>query len=399
MGFVPRFNPTSNTSATNEKGFVTMRYGVSVPARVNVLGNPADGNEGAHQCICAAIEEWGGAFIEESDELILETLQRVPGTQEFKTVESEAFATDHLEYDGKYDLIKAAINILNKHSDAFASKFQGDKVKISTWTDIPRLSGLGGSSVLILAVLGALRAFYDLDRRIHNDYFIAEITQRAEGKELGITCGFADRYVPLFGDIAYVDFRGKLFHKEVKEEPYATYEKLGDYVAELPLVIASTGVARDSGDVHGAMRPKYLAEYEKYQGSGGEKPFMVRIMEEIGATAWRGKFALLEGDWQAFGELMNENHRLVDEMMRYCGFSTGAGAENNLFIEAALDHGALGAKLTGAGARGSVFALAKPEEVDDMVAYLARIAEENGLQNSVIRKCAIARTGLTVWQC
>jgi galactokinase len=375
-----------------------MRYAVSVPARVNVLGNPADGNEGAHQCICAAIEERGGAFIEESDKLILEVLQRVPGTQEFKTVESEAFGTEHLEYDGKYDLIKAAINILNKHSDAFATRFREQKVKVSVWTDIPIQSGLGGSSVPILAVLGGLRAFYDLDRRIHNDYFIAEITQRAEAKELGHTCGYADRYVPLFGDIAYVDFRGKLFHKGVKEEPYATYEKLGDYVAELPLVIAGSGVVGDSGDVHGAMRPKYLAEYEKYQ-RGGEKPFMVRIMEEIGATAWRGKFALLEGDWQAFGELMNENHRLVDEMMRYCGFSTGAGAENNLLIEAALDHGALGAKLTGAGARGSVFALAKPEEVDDMVTHLARIAKDNGLENSVVRKCAIARTGLTVWQC
>ena len=376
-----------------------MRYGVSVPARVNALGNPADGNEGAHQCICAAIEEFGGAFIEESDELTLEVLERVPGTQQFKTVESETVESEHLEYDGKYDLIKAALNVLKKHSPIFATRLQEQKVKISTWTDIPRLSGLGGSSVLILAVMGALRAFYDLDERIHNDYFIAEITQRAEGKELGITCGFADRYVPLFGDIAYVDFRGKLFHKEVKDEPYATYEKLGNYVAALPLVIASTGVARDSGDVHGAMRPKYLAEYEQYHGSGGEKPFLVRIMEEIGSTAWRGKFALLENDWETFGELMNENHRLVDEMMRYCGFTGGAGPENNLLIEAALDHGALGAKLTGAGARGSVFALARPEKVDDMVAHLARIAEENGLKNSVVRKCKIARKGLTVRQC
>ena len=376
-----------------------MRYGVSVPARVNVLGNPSDANEGAHQLICAAIEERGGAFIEQSDELVLEVLQWVRGTHEFKTVESESCRSEPLEYDGELDLIKAAINVLKKYSPTFATRFQEQRVKISTWTDIPRQSGLGGSSVLILAVLGALRAFYDLDERIHNDYFIAEITQRAEAKELGITCGYADRYVPVFGDIAYVDFRGKLFQKEPKEEPYATYEKLGDYVTELPLIIVGTGVVRDSGDVHGAMRPKYLAEYEQYQRIGGEKPFMVRIMEEIGATAWRGKFALLEGDWPAFGELMNENHRLADEMMRYCGFTAGAGKENNLLIEAALDHGALGAKLTGAGGGGSVFALAKPEDLDDMVAFLARTAQENGLKDSVVRKCTIARKGLTVWQC
>jgi len=376
-----------------------MKYGVSVPARINVLGNPSDANEGDHQLICAAVEERGGAFIEDSDRLILELLQRVNGTDRFSVVESESFDSETLDYDGKFDLVKGAINILRKYSAAFAKSFHAKKVKISAWTDIPRQSGLGGSSVLILAVLGALRAFYRLDQRVHNDYFIAEITQRAEAKELGITCGYADRYVPVFGDIAYVDFRGKLFQKELKEEPYATYEKLGDYVPELPLVIVSTGIVRDSGDVHGAMRPKYLAEYEQYQRDGGERPFMVRIMEEIGATAWRGKMALLEGDWRTFGELMNENHRLADEMMRYCGFTAGAGRENNLLIRAALDHGALGAKLTGAGGGGSVFALAEPEAVDDMVAFLDGVAKENGLENSVVRKCTIARNGLTVWQC
>ena len=90
---------------------------------------------------------------------------------------------------------------------------------------------------------------------------------------------------------------------------------------------------------------------------------------------------------------------LVDEMMKYCGFTAGAGTANNLLIEAALDHGALGAKLTGAGGGGSVFALARPTELEDMVAFLARVARENGLENSVVRKCAIARKGLTIWRC
>jgi len=376
-----------------------MRYGVSLPARVNVLGNPSDANEGDHQTISAAIEERGGAFIEEADNFTLELLRRVQGTDQFTTVESELFDAERIEYDGKFALAKAAINILRKYSDTFATGLNEKNAKISTWTDIPRQSGLGGSSVLVLAVLAALRAFYRLDEKLHNDYFIAEITQRAEAKELGITCGYADRYVPVLGDIAYIDYRGKLLHKELKQEPYATYEKLGDYVPELPLVIVSTGIVRDSGDVHSVMRAKYLEEYDQHERCGGEKPFMVRIMAEIGSTAWRGKIALLEGDWRTFGELMNENHRLVEEMMRYCGHAAGAGTAANALIQAALDYGALGAKLTGAGGGGSIFALADPEELDGMVEFLARAAEENGLKNSVVRKCRIAREGLTVWQC
>ena len=88
--------------------------------------------------------------------------------------------------------------------------------------------------MLVLAVFGALRAFYCLDEKVYNDYVVAEMAQRAEAEELGITCGYADRYVPVFGDIAYVDFRGKLFNNELKHDTYATYEKLGDYVLELP---------------------------------------------------------------------------------------------------------------------------------------------------------------------
>ena len=52
---------------------------------------------------------------------------------------------------------------------------------------------------------------------------------------------------------------------------------------------------------------------------------------------------------------MNQNHRLVNDMMTYCGFSDGTGWADNLCIETALKNGALGAKLTGAGGGGSVF--------------------------------------------
>ena len=49
------------------------------------------------------------------------------------------------------------------------------------------------------------------------------LTQRVEARELGITCGFADRCAP-FGGIAYIDYRGKLYHGELHDEPYATYD-------------------------------------------------------------------------------------------------------------------------------------------------------------------------------
>jgi hypothetical protein len=93
------------------------------------------------------------------------------------------------------------------------------------------------------------------------------------------------------------------------------------------------------------LRPRYLEEHAALKECGGEMHPMVQYMSAAWETAWCGKIALLEGDLKSFDRLMNDNHRLVDIMMLYCGFSDGAGWANNLFIETALDHGALGAEL------------------------------------------------------
>jgi glucuronokinase len=370
-----------------------LRYALTIPARVNILGNPADANEGDHATVSAAIELRAGAFIEPADWLVIEQLVRF-GADGW-TVESRWEGDEFpLVYDGgPFDLVKAAINRLHQYSPEFRKKWTAGRVKISTWTDVPRQSGLGGSSLLVLLALAGLRAFFDLDPCLHNDYVLAELTQRVEARELGITCGFADRYVPLFGGFAYLDYRGKLHHKPIGEEPFVTYERLDAHVLSLPLVIAYTGVTRDSGDVHAVMRGRYLEEHAGWT-ERGTPPFMVQIMEEIGATAWKGKIAALAGDWETFGVLMNENHRLVDLMMTYCGFSEGAGWANNLLIEAALSYGALGAKLTGAGGGGSVFALVRPGDEARMISVLQDVAHHHGLTDACIFPCEIARQGL-----
>jgi galactokinase/mevalonate kinase-like predicted kinase len=373
-----------------------MPFQLTIPARINLLGNPGDACEGDFAVLSAAIDLYAGAVVEPADDLVLEQLERTDGG--FETVRRLSFRTQDvpLPYDGTLDLVKGAINRLHAYSAAFRDRVIEQGVRIGTWTDVPRQSGLGGSSLFVLLTLVGLRAAYDLDRPTHNDYVLAELAQRVESKELGITCGYADRYVPLFGGLAYVDYRGKLHQRVLGEEPLATYERLDPWVDELPLVIAFTGVERDSGDVHGRLRADYLEAHEAWEERGGVIPRIVSFMSAAWETAWRGKLALLAGDWEAFGRLMCENHRAVDEMMSYCGLSDGAGWANNRFIEAALANGALGAKLTGAGGGGSVFALTHPGEEEALATIWRQVAEEEGLSGARIFCPQISREGLVV---
>ena len=371
-------------------------YRLTIPARINILGNPSDANEGDFATISAAVDVHAGAQVQSDRELVLQALERSDGS--FTTTLHLEFTRREvpLPYNDELDLLKGAVNRLHAHSAEFRVKFAQRGVRISTWTDVPRQSGLGGSSLFVLLTLAGLREFYDLDRQVHNDYVLAELTQRVEARELGITCGFADRYVPLFGGIAYVDYRGKLHHRQVDDEPYATYERLDPWVDDLPLVAISTGIERDSGDVHGRMRPRYLEEHAGWVVRGGEPPDMVRFMQGAWRTAWRGKIALLANDLPTFGQLMNENHQLVNEMMAYCCFEDGAGWANNLLIETALKNGALGAKLTGAGGGGSIFALTRPGQEGKLMELWREAASSAGLDQARIYRPHISKRGLVV---
>ena len=367
-----------------------MRYQLTIPARINILGNPADANEGAHATISAAIDTYAGAIVEPATTVQLEGITRAGEMLACQTLA----APPPYPYDGPFDLVKGAFNRLYAYSPQFRQRLaERGGVRIATWTEVPRQSGLGGSSLLVLLALTGLRAFYELDPRLHNDYVLSELAQRVEAKELGITCGYADRYVPLFGGLAYLDYRGKVYQKPVGDEPFVTYERLDTWVSDLPLVIAFTGVVRDSGDVHGVMRGRYLQEYADCE-RGGPKTFLVEVMERVGATAWRGKMALLREDWAEFGQLMIENHRLVDEMMNCCGLPGGAGEANNVLIEAAMAAGALGAKLTGAGGGGSVFALARPGHEAELVEALRAAAAGAGLEDALVWHAHVDQHGL-----
>ncbi|RLI32111.1 mevalonate kinase, partial [Candidatus Bathyarchaeota archaeon] len=143
---------------------------------------------------------------------------------------------------------------------------------------------------------------------------------------------------------------------------------------EIPLVIGNTGRSRSTGELVGRVRRLR----EKY------RTLVDPIIDAIAHIARLGREALLEGDLWRMGELMRMNHGLL--------WALGVSSpELDRLVNAALEAGALGAKLTGAGGGGCMIALAEP----DRLGAVSTAIERSG--GSSLR-AGISRSGVRVWR-
>jgi galactokinase/mevalonate kinase-like predicted kinase len=300
----------------------------SAPGRCGLLGNPTDMYGGS--VISCSIAYRAHVTVEPADRLEVTTCGQtlVIGSP------------SDLMLDGSlFDVARAVLDY-----------FRGEPpvCRISYGSDIPIKAGVSGSTALTVAILFGLLRYKGLQRNL---YQVAELARYIELNHLRVVCGYQDAYMCTFGGLNYMDFRGKQFYRHAEAELYATVEPLDRYVARLPFVLAHTGVAHSSDAVHKPIRERWL------EGDQAVR----RGYDEIGQLAREGKKALLAGDWPRFGWLMNQNHAIQRDL-------GGSGEANERLLRVALEHGALGAKLAGAGDGGTIVAL--HPEPDEMIAAL-----------------------------
>ena len=296
------------------------RVVVSAPGRCGIVGNPTDMYGGSVVSCSVPMRAW--VRIEPSDRLILEADD---GAVEIHSAADLAPAGTHT------DILRAAIRHLELSSL---------RAHIACWSELPFGAGMSGSTAMMVATVRALTTFVGDDYRT---YDLAELARDAESRSLGVTCGFQDHYMATFGGLNSMDFRDKEFDRPADTTVFATVEPLGGalgHLPRLPFVLANTGVAHHSGAVHRPIRERWL------EGDPEVRSAYVRI----GEIAREGKRALLRGAWERLGALMNENH----DIQRRLG---GSGPSNEALIAAALEAGAYGAKLAGAGQGGTIIAL------------------------------------------
>jgi galactokinase/mevalonate kinase-like predicted kinase len=250
---------------------------------------------------------------------------------------------ERAEYELKQDRFDCARAVLN------FLRLREQPVSIEVETTVPVQAGLAGSTAILTAMVVALREW--LGQPSLEKHLLAETVRVIELHYLEIQCGYQDQYMTVFGGLNFMDFRDKEFYRDLKHEVFAAIEPLEGLVTELPIILAHTGHQRVSGRVLRPIRERWE------QGDRLVHDGYRRIAE----LARLGKRSLIERDWETVARLMNENHRIQQ--------SLGASGEiNDQMIAVALEHGALAAKLAGAGGGGTIMALAP--EPDRVVAAL-----------------------------
>lgn len=290
---------------------------VTAPGRVGIIGNPTDGYGGS--MIACSIKNRACVEIEKSDQLIVEN------EWESKTL---SWKNDFNNQGDNFDIVRSVLRYYHLYDL---------KAHIKVASDVPVQAGMAGSTALLSAIQSAVLAFTGVK---HHPYHLAELIRIIELNYMKCQCGYQDAYMTTFGGLNYLDFRDKEYYKELDEEVYATVEPLGAMVGVLPFVIAHTGIKHHSGNFHRPLRERWL---------DGDKS-VVDGYKEIAHIAREGKKALLLGNWEELGYLMNKNHQIQDSL-------SDSGGQNNNMIQIAKENGALAAKLAGAGGGGTIIVL------------------------------------------
>ncbi|MGB5412199.1 MAG: hydroxymethylglutaryl-CoA reductase, degradative [Woeseiaceae bacterium] len=224
------------------------------------------------------------------------------------------------------DTIDAAVALILRELDVPCAGF-----RINVRPRLPGAMGLGSSATFAVAIIRAFESALELQltaERINEIAF--ECEKLAHGTPSGVDNTLAVHAVPML-------FRNDAgLHIELLS------------LAHAPSLLVAWG------DEKGSTIEQVSAVRQRRAESPAE---FAHIFEQIDALTVQGASLLQQGDFARLGQLMNICHGLLNAI----GVST-PGLER--MVDIARQHGALGAKLTGAGGGGSIVALCDGNAVE-----------------------------------
>jgi D-glycero-alpha-D-manno-heptose-7-phosphate kinase len=260
-----------------------------------------------------------------------------------------------IEGNGKLGLIKAALRAIHPNF--------GFELYISS--DFPPGSGLGGSAVVVSAILGCFNQFRH-DK--WDNYELAELAFQAERLYLGVSGGWQDQYATVFGGLNFLELK---YDQNIVSPLRIPKEVLLEL--EENLILCDTGFLHDSNDIH------------LDQSENMNKADVRERMHDAVTLTYRMRNDLLRGNLSDFGKCLDEGWNLKKQFSKKI--------TNSFFDEVyngARNAGALGGKILGAGGGGYFLFYVPPIRNFEVVSYL----KSKGLKTQRIK---FEESGLESW--
>ncbi len=233
-----------------------------------------------------------------------------------------------LPINGELDLIKGIYNRIVKDYHKSPLSF-----RLTTAVDAPAGSGLGTSSTLVVAILGAFAEWLKLPL---GEYDIAYLAYDIERKDLGMAGGKQDQYAATFGGVNYMEFYD---HEKVIVNPLRIRQNYLDELAH-NLLLYNLETSRLSSKI-------IEAEQKNVRDNSRET---IEAMHQLKKQASLMKEALLKGRINEIGEILDFGWRHKKKMAQ--GITN---PEIDEIYEIATANGASGGKISGAGGGGFMF--------------------------------------------
>ena len=338
-----------------------MIYRSKAPLRIGLAGGGTDVSPYSDQfggaILNATVSLFAYANIEllEENKIIVEALDRKE-QQEFEW-------SPQLPIDGKLDLLKGVYNRIYKDYQLPASGF-----RLSTFVDAPAGSGLGTSSTLVVAIIGAFVEWLKLPL---GDYDIAHYAYQIERNDLKLTGGKQDQYAAMFGGVNFMEFY---------EEDKVIVNPLrikSQYLHELEnnLVLYFTATSRESASI--------IDEQVKNVNNKNEKS--IEAMHQLKEQARMMKEALLKGKLDEFGAILDfgfqQKRRMADNI---------SNSRIEEIYEATKKAGATGGKISGAGGGGFMIFYCPGNTHHAVIEELKRFGGE-------VKNYTFTKHGLSTW--
>jgi len=266
----------------------------------------------------------------DSETGVVEVVDNRPAVPDYKTKKAE---------EGK-----KAIDLVLNHFKIFG---KGKKATLTFGGNLCCASGIGASAAQVVALARAVKETLPEFSKLTDDEINAAGYEGEKGYH-GTPSGIDNTAATFGGLLKFQRTDDKpIFEKKAIKEP-------------IRIVYASTGITSSTTEVVGDVRAKKEADPAWFDD----------LLKKYCNVATKGEKAVEDGDMIKLGKLLNENHKLLQDLTVSC-------KELDTLVDAAREAGAVGAKMSGTGRGGLMLALTPTEESQNAVAeVLEKIAPQ-----------------------